>query len=94
MIPGFRGAALILLCAFVLAGCVGPMRQREAESRAGQSLRSFCRDKACGAPHLVKTQKLKNRWLVDFETTGGLYTVAVDPGGNTDISVWDKNSPR
>jgi len=70
------------------------MRQREAESRAGQSLRSFCRDKTCGAPHLVKTQKLKNRWLVDFETASGLYTVAVDQGGNTDVSVWDKNSPR
>jgi hypothetical protein len=70
------------------------MRQREAQSRAGQSLRSFCRDKACGAPHLVRTQKLKDRWLVDFETAGGLYTVAVNPGGSTDVSVWDKNSPR
>jgi hypothetical protein len=93
MISAFRGGAIIL-SGLVLAGCIAPMRQREAESRAGQSLRSFCRDKACGAPHLVKTQKLKNRWLVDFETAGGLYTVAVDQGGNTDVSVWDKNSPR
>ena len=93
MTSEFRGTILIL-CALVVAGCAGPMREREAESRAGQSLRSFCRDKACGAPHLVKAQQLKNRWLVDFETAGGLYTVAVDQGGNTAISVWDKNSPR
>jgi hypothetical protein len=66
------------------------MRQREAESRAGQSLRRFCRNNTCGAPHLVKTRKLKDRWMVDFETTGGIYTVAVDPSGNTDVTVWDK----
>ncbi len=84
----------MLLCALVLAGCAAPMRQREAESRASQSLRRFCRDKTCGTLHLVKAQKLKNRWLVDFETPVGLYTVAVDSGGNTDVTVWDKNSPR
>lgn len=89
MTSGFRGAALIF-CAFVLAGCVGPMRQREAESRASQSLHRFCQNKSCGTPRLVKAQKLKSRWLVDFETSGGLYTVAVDQGGNTDVTVWDK----
>ncbi len=47
-------------------------------------------DKACGAPHLVKTRKLKDRWMVDFETADGLYTVAVDPSGNTDVTVWDE----
>jgi hypothetical protein len=70
------------------------MRQREAESRAGRSLRVFCQDKACGPTHLLKTQKLKDRWLVDFETTNGLYTVAVNRGGSTDVSVWDKNPAR
>lgn len=70
------------------------MRQREAESRAGRSLLTFCQDKTCGAARLVKTEKIKNRWLVDFETPGGLYTVAVDQGGNTDVSVWDKNPAR
>jgi hypothetical protein len=67
------------------------MRQREAESRAGRSLRTFCQDKSCGPARLLKTQKLKDRWLVDFETTRGLYTVAVNRGGGTDVSVWDKN---
>jgi hypothetical protein len=70
------------------------MRQREAESRAGRSLRAFCQDKACGPARLLKTQKLKDRWLVDFETTSGLYTVAVNRGGGTDVSVWDKNLAR
>ena len=89
MIPGFRGAVLILSI-LVLAGCAGPLRQREAESRANLSLRNFCQNKACGTARLVRSQKLKDRWLVDFEAPTGLYTVAVDQGGNTDISVWDK----
>ena len=78
----------------MLAGCVSPLGQREAESRANRSLRNFCQNKACGTARLVKTQKLKDRWLVDFESATGLYTVAVDQGGNTDISVWDKNLAR
>jgi hypothetical protein len=78
----------------MLAGCAAPLGQREAETRANRSLRNFCQDKACGPARLVKSQKIKNRWLVDFETSGGLYTVAVDKGGNTDISVWDKNPAR
>ncbi len=70
------------------------MGQREAVSRAGRSLRAFCQEKACGTPRLVKSQKLSSRWLVDFETPAGLYTVAVDSGGSTNVSVWDKNAPR
>jgi hypothetical protein len=71
------------------------MRQREAELRASRSLNSFCRGKACGPAKLVKAQRLKNnRWLVDFETQGGVYTVMVDNGGNTQVSVWDKNLSR
>ena len=93
MISGSSGAVLIL-SALVLAGCIAPLGQREAESRANRSLRSFCQDKACGPARLIKTEKIKNRWLVDFETSGGLYTVAVDSGGNTDVSVWDKNPAR
>jgi len=71
------------------------MRQREVEQRAGRSLNNFCRNTACGPSRLVKTQKLKNnRWLVDFETQNRLYTVMVDNGGNTEVSVWDKNPSR
>jgi hypothetical protein len=70
------------------------MGQREAELRASRSLRSFCQQTPCGAPRLLKAQKIKDRWLVDFETQGGLYTVAVGQGGNTDVTVWDKNPAR
>jgi hypothetical protein len=86
--------AVFILCNLVLAGCAGPMGQREAENRASRSLAEFCRQTPCGATHLVKAQKIRDRWLVDFETTAGLYTVAVNRGGNTDVSVWDKNPAR
>jgi hypothetical protein len=86
--------AVLFLSSLVLAGCVGPMGQREAEARAGRSLRDFCAGTPCGPAHLVNAQKLKDRWLVDFETANGLYTVAVNQGGNTDVSVWDKNTAR
>lgn len=86
--------AVLFLSSLVLAGCVGPMGQREAEARAGRSLRDFCAGTPCGPAHLVNAQKLKDRWLVDFETANGLYTVAVNRGGSTDVSVWDKNTAR
>jgi hypothetical protein len=88
-----RGTALIF-STLVLAGCAGPMGQREAEQRASRSLTRFCQQTACGAARLLKAQKIKDRWLVDFETQAGLYTVAVGQGGNTDVTVWDKNPVR
>ena len=87
-------AAMLLGLGIVLAGCAGPMGQREAETRANNSLNNFCRQAACGAARLIRTQKIKDRWLVDFETQAGLYTVTVDRGGNTQVSVWDKNPTR
>ena len=87
-------AAALALCSIMLAGCVSPMGQREAEVRANHSLNDFCRRAACGTAKLVKAQKLKDRWLVDFETPAGIYTVMVDRGGNTQVSVWDKNPVR
>ena len=70
------------------------MSQREAQARASASLRKFCQDAVCGPPRLVKAQKIKDRWLVDFDTPKGLYTVAVDRGGGTNVSVWDKSLAR
>jgi hypothetical protein len=84
-------AVMLLVCGVALTGCASPMGQREAEVRANRSLTSFCREKACGPAKLIRAQKLKTRWLVDFETPAGLYTVMVDQGGNTQVSVWDKN---
>jgi hypothetical protein len=66
------------------------MGQREAEIRAGRSLKGFCADAPCGSVRLVKAQKIKDRWLVDYETASRLYTVAVDRSGSTNVSVWDK----
>ena len=43
---------------------------------------------------LVAAQKLKGRWLVDYESPAGKYTVAVDSGCNTQVSVWDKSLGR
>jgi hypothetical protein len=70
------------------------MTQREAETRAGRSLRAFCASASCGSPRFLKTQKIRDRWLVDFETASGLYTVSVDRGGNTNVSIWDKALTR
>jgi hypothetical protein len=70
------------------------MGQREAETRAGRSLRGFCAGAPCGSFRLVRAQKVKDRWLVDYESATRLYTVAVDRGGNTDVSVWDKSTAR
>ena len=85
---------LLLVCGAALAGCASPMGQREAEVRANHSLNNFCLKAACGPAKLVKAQKIKDRWLVDFETPAGLYTVMVDQGGNTQVSVWDKTLAR
>lgn len=85
------GTALIFL---FLAGCAAPMGEREAQLRASRSLRDFCAGAACGTPRMTKSQKIRDRWLVDFETAGGLYTVTVDPGGNTNVTVWDKSVSR
>ncbi len=87
-------AAMPLVCGMMLAGCASQMGQREAEVRANHSLNDFCRTAACGPAKLIKAQKLKDRWLVDFETQAGLYSVTVDQGGNTQVSVWDKNPAR
>ncbi len=70
------------------------MSQREAIARANRSLRSFCAQSPCGAVKLMRAQKLKNRWMVDFDAPGGIYTVAVDRGGAANVSVWDKNQLR
>ena len=70
------------------------MSQREAQTLATQSLRRFCQDSPCGAPRLVAVQKLKDRWLVDFDAPANKYAVVVQADGNTEVSVWDKTTTR
>jgi hypothetical protein len=77
----------------LLAGCAAPIRQGEAQMLAAAGLRRFCRDQPCGPTKLVAAQKIKDRWLVDFDAPAGKYTVTVDTGGNTQVSIWSKTSP-
>ena len=93
-----RGARLpaiaLIALGIMLSGCAGPMGQREATARANRSLSEFCRAKPCGALRMLKAQKLKDRWMVDYDAPGALYTVAVNRSGATDVSVWTKNQAR
>jgi hypothetical protein len=88
------GAGLLLLSIMVLAGCAGPMSQREAVQLAREGLHAFCDGRAdCNASRVMHAQKIKDRWLIEFDAAANTYGVAVHSDGNTDISVWDKPSP-
>ncbi|MEO8301428.1 MAG: hypothetical protein ABI608_06535 [Rhizomicrobium sp.] len=84
-----RGAVIAILVA-ALAGCAAPMTTREAQSIASTRLTKYCSGR-CGAVTLAHTQKIKNRWLVDFEAPRQKFTVIVENDGNSQISVWDKS---
>jgi hypothetical protein len=84
----FRGA-FILFAASSLAGCFAPMTSREAQTIAHERVVKYCRDR-CGALTLAHTQKLKNRWLVDFDGPRQKFTVAVEDDGNNKLTVWNK----
>jgi hypothetical protein len=94
MTRSFRGA-LIVAAAFaltgLLAGCLSPMNQREAQSYASLSLRKYCADTApCGTYRLVHAERLKPGWLLDFESDKAKYGVMVHDNGVTQVSVWQK----
>ena len=73
-----------------LAGCIAPMTAREARDIAHSRLDKYCRD-ACGALAWSNTQKIKNRWLVDFEAPRQKFTVIVENDGNSRVTIWDKS---
>jgi hypothetical protein len=76
-----------------LAGCAAPLSQREAVGIANTSLLKFCdRHGGCPQLRLAHAQKIKDRWLIEYDAAANRYGVAVDDDGNTDVSVWDKNS--
>ncbi len=86
----FRGPHLILVAVLaVLAGCAGPMTRREAENYASRRMARFC-GTACGSYHITGAQRMKDRWLVDFDAPRHKLAVLVDDGGNTEVTVWDK----
>jgi very-short-patch-repair endonuclease len=79
-------AALVLL---FLAGCVAPMSTREAQAIASTRLNKYCRGR-CGTVTMAHTQKIKDRWLVDFEAPREKFTVIVENDGNSKVTVWSK----
>jgi very-short-patch-repair endonuclease len=88
MIAPLRGA-FIVTCLVVLAGCFAPMTTREAQTIANTKLTRYCNSQ-CGALTLGRTQRIKNRWLVDFEAPRQRFTVIVENDGNSQVTAWDK----
>ena len=85
-------AGLSLLTILAVGGCAAPMSQREAVGLANTSLLKFCsRRGGCPQLRVAHAQKIKDRWLIEYDAAANRYGVAVDSGGNTDISVWDKS---
>jgi hypothetical protein len=84
----FRGA-FILLSGIALMGCFAPMTTREAQDIAQERLAKYCNSR-CGGLTLGHTQKIKSRWLVDFEAPRQKFTVIVEDDGNSRVTTWDK----
>ena len=78
-----------LLAAAAVAGCISPMSTREAQDIAHARLDKYCAGH-CGAVTLAHTQKIKDRWLVDFEAPRQKFTVIVENDGNAKVTTWDK----
>ena len=91
MIRPARGSAVLVLLSAALSACVGPMAAREAQDLAQDRMARYCQNR-CGTLHLTRAQKIKDRWLVDFDSPARRFTVTVDNGGNTKVDVWDKTS--
>jgi hypothetical protein len=83
-----RGAAGALMALF-LAGCIAPMSAGEAQQIASRRLTRYCHGQ-CGKLALAGTQKIKNRWLVDFEAPRQKFTVIVEDDGNSKVTTWEK----
>ena len=92
MIRPFWGLFILLFCV-ALGGCIAPMTTREAQGLAQAQLVKYCNGR-CGALTLGRTQKIKNRWLVDFEAPRQKFTIIVEDDGNSRVTVWDKTSAR
>ena len=92
MTAPLRGGFIAIAVA-VLAGCVAPMNTREAQGIARERLVKYCSGR-CGTLALAHTQKIKNRWLVDFEAPRQKFTVIVENDGNSKVTVWDKATLR
>jgi hypothetical protein len=88
VIAPFRGL-MILVSGLLLAGCIAPMSAHEARDIAHARLDKYCQGR-CGTFAWSNTQKIKKRWLVDFEGRSQRFTVIVENDGNSSVTVWDK----
>jgi hypothetical protein len=69
------------------------MTTREAQGVARERLVQYCQGR-CGNLALARTQKIKKRWLVDFDSPRRTFTVTVEDNGNSKVTVWDKAVQR
>ena len=82
-----RGGTLAI--GILLCGCVAPMTTREAQTIAHERVVKYCNNR-CGVLTLARTQKIKSRWLVDFDGPRQKFTVIVEDDGNSKVTVWNK----
>ncbi len=80
---------IIIAISVGLAGCFAPMSTREAQQVANVRLKKYCNGH-CGAVTMARTQKIKDRWLVDFEDPRHRFTVTVEDDGNAKVTTWNK----
>ncbi len=89
MMPRHPGGLLLGL--LVIAGCAGPMTLPQAKAEADKRVMRYCKARSdCGPLVQTKSQRLKDRWLLDYDTSGRVLTVAVDDTGVTRLDVWNK----
>ena len=89
MIRPVLGAFAFVSVAALLGGCAAPMTTREAQQIASTRLNKYCRGH-CGTVTMARTQKIKDRWLVDFEAPQEKFTVIVENDGNSKVTAWQK----
>ena len=74
----------------LLSGCFAPVAQREAQAIAFKEVNRYCHN-ACGPLVQGRTQKIKDRWLVDLDGPRQKFTVTVETDGNYKVDAWDKS---
>ena len=89
MIRPILGAFTLLSLSALLGGCAAPMTTREAQQIASSRLNKYCRGH-CGTLTMGGVQKIKDRWLVDFEAPREKFTVIVENDGNSKVTAWAK----
>ena len=74
-----------------LSGCFAPVAQREAQEIARKEVTRYCRGNCGGPLTLGRTQRIKDRWLIDLDSPARRFTVTVETDGNYKVDAWDKS---